>query len=137
MPELDTCHFQVASALSKAEWVVDPTPLHITDAFGNDLHIDLTASRPANGRQAFEIGVEVKCFTLPKKTPELHRAIGQCVVYKGISEREGFALPIYMAVPESTYSKYFNNAIVTILKEHGIALLVVDLVKEEIVRWSE
>ena len=137
MPELDDCHYQVANALTKAGWTVDVTPLHITDTSGNDFFIDLTAIRPAAEVHPFEIAVEVKCFTLPKKSAELHRAIGQCIVYKGISEREGYSLPVYMAVPAATFTKYFNDPLVAVLVGHGIKLIEIDLDKEEVVRWIE
>jgi hypothetical protein len=81
VPEIDICQNQVVNALAKAGWTVDPTPLHITDSFGNDFFVDLTAVRPKGDNGSLEIAVEVKCFALPKKTPELHRALGQCIVY--------------------------------------------------------
>ena len=137
MPELDTCHYQVVNALAKAGWAVDPNPLHITDLFGNDFFVDMTAVRPEGAVGAFEITVEVKCFTLPKKTPELHRAIGQCIVYQGVLAREGFTLPVYMAVPTQTFKKYFNDSLLAVLNSHSIRLIEVDIEKEDIVRWIE
>ena len=135
MPELDACHYQVVNALAKAGWTVDPSALHITDLFGNDFFIDLTAVRPKGEIGSLEIAVEVKCFSLPKKTPELHRAIGQCLVYQAILEREGYTVPVFMTVPTSTFRKYFNDPLLAALKGHGIRLIEVDIEKEEVVRW--
>ena len=137
MPELDACHYQVVNALVKAGWTVDPTALHITDLFGNDFFIDMTAVRPKGEIGSLEIAVEVKCFSLPKKTPELHRAIGQCIVYHGVLAREGYTIPVYMAVPTSTFKKYFNDSLLAVLKSHGIRLIEVDIEKEEVVRWID
>lgn len=135
MPELDACHYQVVNALAKIGWLVDPTPLHITDSFGNDFFVDLTAVRPADESGSLEIAVEVKCFALPKKTPELHRAIGQCIVYQGILTREGYTLPVYLAVPMDTFQKYFNDALLAVLNSHGIRLIEIDIEKEAVVQW--
>ena len=136
MPDLDSCHYQVAHAVTKAGWTVDARPLHITDTFGNDFFIDLTAVQSVN-EGLLEIAIEVKCFTIPKKTAELRRAIGQCIVYKGVSEREGYTMPVYMAVPTFTFVKYFNVPLLAVLQDHKIKLVEIDLVKEEIVRWIE
>lgn len=137
MPDYDTCHHQVVNALQKAGWTVDSNQLHITDTIGNDFYIDLTAIRPAGEPGALEIAVEVKCFGLPKKTAELHRAIGQCILYAGIAAREGYTLPVYMAVPSATYKVYFNDALLAVLLSHGLKFVKIDLDKEELVEWIE
>src|SRR5258708_1984321 len=135
MPKLDDCHYQIARALQTDGWQIMQNGLYVDDEFTNALYIDIQAMRPGNGTLARSIFVEAKCFPSPRKTPDLHRATGQYLVYRVILDDEGFSDPLYMAVPADTFEEYFNERLLKAAKKHSIKLVVVDIEQESVVQW--
>ena len=135
MPKYDVCHFQVEHALQKDGWQIIQQGWHIDDDYTNVLYIDLVATRQNDGLPPQTIYVEVKCFSAPRSTPDLHRALGQFITYRAILDQEGFSEPLLMAVPEASFADYFNSAILAVVKAHEVKLLVIDLEHEKVVQW--
>jgi len=137
MPKLDTCHFQVARSLQKDGWQIVQNGVYVDDEYTNAVYVDIQAVQGSNGTLSRNIFVEAKCFSLPRKTPDLHRAIGQYVVYRVILDEEGFPEPLYLAVPNESFAEYFNARLLQVSKRYGIKLVVIDLEQERVIQWIE
>lgn len=137
MPRFDDCHHQVVRALQKEGWIVrrQHTELSIEE---RTVYIDILASKSANGRSESVLLAEVKCFPESESsTTQLYIAIGQYIVYRAMLEALNFEMPLYLAVPEMIYTTLFDPIIMKIMRDYAIKMMIVDLVKEKIVKWSE
>ena len=102
------------------------------------IHIDIEASRPANGRRQQMLLVEVKCFPDPENTTrELYTALGQYLIYRTILHDRGIAAALYLAVPAAVFETIFDTIVRRVTTAYAIKLLVVDLDAEVITQWIE
>jgi hypothetical protein len=132
MPSLDTCEPEVIRALAKDGWTIIYHPLSVKTAETN-LYIDLMLAA-SDGRR---IIVEIKCF-LESRTEltEVYRAFGQYLIYRAALELDEKTVPLYLAVPLSSYLTVFQCAIVQkAMRDANIRLVVIDLTTEEVVTW--
>lgn len=136
MAEIDVCEPQIIHALEKDGWTIRNKPFMIrTDR--RSMLADLRVQRTLNGRSEQIIIVEVKCFTNPKvDLPELYTAIGQYEIYRAALRKEQSAPPLYLALPDTAYNRLMNDsAFRNALEGANIKMLIVDIEKEEVVRW--
>ena len=135
MPAIDECQPQIIRALQKDGWAVEPKPFRVKSRH-RTIHIDIEASRQANGSQQHIMLVEVKCFPDNRSaTPEIYTAIGQYLVYRSMLTTFNLDIPLYLAVPKLLYLATFDRVIQLTLKESKINMLVVDLDNEVIDQW--
>ena len=101
------------------------------------LQADLAAERViAAVRAGRKIIVEIKSFIGHSRTQDFKLALGQYSLYLGLLELTEPDRKLYLAIGDRTYSKYFRHkAVQAIAERFQLALLVVNLEKEEIVQW--
>lgn len=132
---LDQCHEQVVRALQKAGWDVDPG-MYFLRVEGVTVFADIRA-RQINGKPHQIVVVEVKCFPDNRSDmDELYRAIGQYVIYRNVLKATNKPGVPYLAIPLEAYSRLFTKKVVSMtIDELQIKLILVDIEREEIVRW--
>lgn len=98
-----------------------------------DLAAERTLAAEKAGRR---IAVEIKTFQGSSPVRDFEEALGQYTFYRELLSLAGSDYLLYLAVSEETYHRVFERkALREITERSKIALLVVDLGKEEIVRW--
>lgn len=138
MARLDTIHNAVRNALVKDGWTITDDP-YIIEYEEMTLQADLAAERTfAAERAGNKIVVEVKSFLGQSQTQDFKLALGQYNLYQGLLELTAPERKLYLAVGDSVYGKYFRQKAVQVIAERfQLALLVIDLEKEEIIEWTK
>ncbi|MGH9833962.1 MAG: XisH family protein [Blastocatellia bacterium] len=136
MARLDKIHNAVKNALVKDGWKITHDP-YIIEYEEITLQADLAAERTfAAERAGRKIVVEVKSFIGHSRTQDFKLALGQYNLYLGLLELTAPERKLYLAIDHHTYAKYFRQkAIEAIAERFQLALLVVNVKKEEIVSW--
>lgn len=93
--------------------------------------------RKSNGHNEQAIILEVKCFSNPKNDlSEFYTAVGQYQFYRAAISANQSMTPVYLAIPDQPYARLMkDNAVHLAFKQGTIKLVVVDLLKEEVVKW--
>ncbi len=88
--------------------------------------------------QSLLIVVEVKCFAMLRGIYyDFYQAIGQYLVYRNALEWQKQNTPVYLAIPSFAYD--LCNAIPALkrtLVDARVKVIVVDLEREEVIRWQ-
>lgn len=136
MARLDKIHDAVKNALIKDGWKITDDP-YIIRYEEMTLQADLAAERTlAAERAGNKIVVEVKSFIGQSRTQDFKLALGQFNLYLGLLELTEPDRKLYLAIGDQTYSKYFRQkAVQAIANRFQLALLIVNLEREEIVQW--
>ncbi len=138
MSRRDTHHQAVVQALQKNQWIVTDDPLTLEFA-GKLIGIDLAAEKllaaELDGRR---IAVEIKSFQGASDVAEFHTAVGQFLNYRHALGKNMPERALYLAVPQDTFSGFFQEPDVQeIVETHRIKLLIYDPYRVEIVQWIE
>ena len=136
MPGRDAIHDAVKNALMKDGWTITADP-YVIDYEDLSLFVDLAAEQTLaaekNGRK---IALEIKSFLGRSEVREFETALGQYQLYRGLLEVTDPARTLFLAVSETTYQDFFQRAAIQlILKRFQVALVLVNVENEEIVRW--
>ena len=136
MPARDKIHDAVKNALVKAGWVITADP-YIIKYDDVKLEADLAADRPLEAeRDGSKIVVEIKSFLGDSPMRDLELAIGQFEVYRGLLEVTAPDRQLYLAVSDVIYARVFERkAVQLIIKRFQVAMVVVDIMQEEVVKW--
>jgi len=136
MAKLDTIHDTVKNALIKDGWTITDDP-YVIQYEEMKLYADLAAERViAAEREGRKIVVEIKSFISPSRTQDFKLALGQYNLSLGLLEVTAPDRKLYLAVSDHTYSNYFRQKAVQMIAErYQLALLVVNLEREEVVTW--
>ncbi|MCP2730950.1 XisH family protein [Limnofasciculus baicalensis] len=136
MPAKDTYHDVVKNALIKDGWTItaDPYPIKYEEI---KLVADLAGEKTISAsREGEKIVIEIKSFTSRSPMREFETALGQYLIYQTFLSITHPDRKVYLAVGNNIYGRFFQQiAIELILQKYQILLLVVDLKKEEIVKW--
>ncbi|MDB9529023.1 XisH family protein [Oscillatoria sp. CS-180] len=136
MPAKDLYHDAVKAALTKDGWLIvaDPYRIQYKDI---DLYADLAAERPiAAERGGQKIVVEVKSFVGRSPMTDFHNAIGQYAVYRSLIQATEPDYQLYLAIDDITYENFFKReGIAFIINDSQIALFVIAVEQQEIVKW--
>ena len=136
MPAKDLYHNAVKSALIKEDWVIvaDPYRIQYKDV---DLYADLAAERPiAAEREGQKIVVEIKSFVGRSLMSDFHNAVGQYTVYRSLIQATEPEYQLYLAIDDITYENFFQReGIAFVTRTSQIALLVVNIDRQEILQW--
>jgi hypothetical protein len=133
MPVRDACEPAVIRALAKEGWVVVAYDFGIVYDPNTDRYV--YADLQLQQLDQAIIVAEVKCFT-QNYLDELYRAVGQYAFYRNAMVYNEINLPIYLTVPQDVYEAFFSNPIVdATVKDVDVKVIVVNLEREEIVRW--
>jgi hypothetical protein len=136
----DSFYPQVKTALMKEGWIITHDPLKL-EIGGVKLEVDFGAERILEAILAAErdhekIAVEVKSFISPSPMNELHTALGQFIAYRlALSELEP-ERKLYLAIPISTYSDFFQRPFPKrLMQENDVALMAYNPIGKEILQW--
>ena len=138
----DTFYSQVKVALIKEGWTITHDPLRL-ETGGVKWEIDLGAERGLEGVLAAErdrekIAVEVKSFISQSPTNEMHTALGQFITYRMALEELQPDRKLYLAIPVSVYSDFFQLPFSQrLVKANRLALMVYDPIHQEVVKWLQ
>jgi hypothetical protein len=136
MPALDAIHEPVKNALIKDAWSItdDPFTIVFEDL---TLFADLGAERPFSAVQGErKLVVEAKGFRGPSPIHDFKLALGQYLLYRALLEVESPERELYLAVTSETHATFFQQTpIQMVVQRYQVALLVVDVQKEEILQW--
>ncbi|MBP0014630.1 MAG: XisH family protein [Roseofilum sp. SBFL] len=136
MPAKDIYHDAVKNALIKDGWLItdDPYFIKYEDA---ELYADLAAEKPiAAEREGKKIVVEVKSFVGKSLMYDFHGALGQYIVYRNLIQRTEPEYTLYLAIDCLVYEDFFQRkSVQAVIKDNRVLLMVVDTVKEELVKW--
>ncbi len=136
MSARDTYHEIIKNALIKEGWTIirDPYTIKYEEIqLFADLLVDRTLEIERNGEQ---IIVEIKSFIGRSPMGEFETALGQYIIYRTLLKTVLPQSKIYLGISQSIYQSFFlQKAISKILKETNLLLIVVNLNKEEIVKW--
>ncbi|MCP4712783.1 MAG: XisH protein [Planctomycetes bacterium] len=132
----DIIHDAVKNALIKDGWTITADPYRIRYK-GLTLFADLSAERPiAAKRDGHKIVVEIKSFIGRSFIVEFQRAIGQYEIYRGFLKLTVPEYQLYLAVSEFSYNRSFDDeAIQAVIEFTNVSLFVVNIEREEIVKW--
>jgi XisH protein len=135
----DLIHEAVKSALKKDGWIVTDDPLYLVFEEDDYISIDLGAENKIMAeKDAVKIAVEIKTFNQPSLMYEFHKAIGQYFNYQtALEEAQEFDRILYVAVPDTIYSRLLAHRIIRRSIERMKMLFIVeDIKKETIVSWT-
>lgn len=136
MPAKDVYHDAVKNALIEDGWIItaDPYPIKYEEV---KLFADLAGEKTiAASREGQQIVIEIKSFLSRSPMRDLETALGQYLIYKVILSLEYSEKQLYLAISEIIYEYLFPKvAIKFILEQYQVSLLVVDMNKQEIVKW--
>jgi hypothetical protein len=134
----DLIHDLVKNALIKDGWTITDDP-YVIEYKEITLYADLGAERPiAAERDSEKIVVEVKSFIGRSVMQDLKVAVGQYVVYLSLLEVVEPNRHLYLAISEQIYYDLFQlEAVQIIIQRHHIALVVVNVKREEVVLWTK
>lgn len=138
MARLDTIHDAVKNALIKDGWMITDDPYIIVyEEF--ILFADLAAEKAlAAEKEGRKIVVEIKSFLHPSPVQDLKTALGQYQLYLSFLEVIAPERQLYIAVSEKAYTEFFKKkAVRFVIERQQMPLLVVDVNKEEVVRWID
>jgi hypothetical protein len=137
MPAKDTYHDAVKNALIKDGWTItfDPYPIKYEEV---KLVADLAGEKTISAtREGQKIVLEIKSFLSRSPMREFETALGQYLIYQTFLSITHPDHKIYLVVGKNIYEKFFTQvAIELILQKYQVLLLVVDLTKEEVIKWT-
>ncbi|WP_016949742.1 XisH family protein [Anabaena sp. PCC 7108] len=137
MPAKNIYHDAVKNALIKDGWTItfDPYPIKYEEV---KLLADLAGEKTISAtREGQKIVIEIKSFLSRSPMREFETALGQYLIYQTFLSLTHPEYKVYLAISEKIYEKFFKQvAIELILQKYQISLLVVDINKEEIIKWT-
>ena len=138
MSARDIIHNSVKNALIKDGWIIthDPFTIQYKEL---KLSADLGAERPiAAQREGKKIVVEIKSFVGRSAVQDFKLALGQYNLYLGLLEVTAPDRQLYLAISDIVYLDLFEGeAIQLVLNRFNVLLLVVNVVRQEVVRWID
>jgi hypothetical protein len=130
-------HDAVVAALKADGWTITDDPFTIS--YGRrQLFVDLAAERAVlaavkNGEQ---IAIEIQSFLNASDIDNLHRTVGQYIIYRVLLDQLDPNRLLYIAVPNAVYigilSEPIGQLVITKLK---MKLMVFDQSSERIIQW--
>lgn len=137
MAAKDLYHNIVVGALRKDGWIITDDPFTIT--FGSrDVFVDIGAEQTTIGafKEGKQLAIEIKSFINQSAITDLHRAIGQFVMYEVLLDELKITREVYVAVPKSSYNGIFMEEIGQLMiRRQKIKLLIFDVETASIVQW--
>lgn len=82
--------------------------------------------------------IEVKCLAeSDAPTTALYNAFGQYMLYRAVLAELGNLTPLYLAVPFDTFTSQSDASVMRLIHDNQVKMIIIELDKEEIVRWIE
>ncbi len=138
MATADIIHDAVKNALIKDGWAITHDP-YVIKYEEVTLFADLGAERAIAAELAdVKIIVEIKSFVGRSPIQDIKIALGQYDLYQGFLEVLAPERKLYLAINKKVYDTLFEQkAIQLIVQRYKLPLLIVDIEKEEIVKWTK
>jgi hypothetical protein len=137
MPRKDQIHEAVKNALIKDGWTIVADPYTIQYR-RSQLYADLCAERQEPEGAKRVIVVEVKSFRGASALHDFHAALGQYIAYRDLLAEIGQPCQVYLALTQEAHRVVFGlDAPQAVARRENLLLLVVDAMKQEIVKWIE
>lgn len=136
MPRRDTHHESVKIGLEKVGWRILKEELRLS--IGKiDLYVDLEAEAIYVAERAGEkIAVEIKSFSGQSLVQNMHEALGKYRLYKYAIELKRPELTLYLAVPLSVFTSFFQEELIQVtVRQDRINLIVYNAVNQTIESW--
>ncbi len=137
MPAHDLIHNAVKNALIKDGWTITADPF--TLKFDAEIvYANLAAEKTIAAERAGEkIAVEIKSFLGPSQMRDFESAIGQYTIYRDFLKVLEPNRKPFIAISDTTYDDFFSRTgIQYVVRQNGIALIIVDIEREELVKWT-
>jgi hypothetical protein len=68
---------------------------------------------------------------------DFHSALGQYIVYRRLIQLTAPDYKLYLAIDDITYENFFQRkSVQAVIEDNNLMLMVVDIEKEIIVRWT-
>jgi hypothetical protein len=136
MPASDAIHEPVRKALIKDGWTITDDPFTI-EFEELTLFADLGAEYPLGAERAGQkLVVEAKSFRNPSPMNDFKVALGQYLIYRAFLEMIAPEHKLYLAVSDETFEDFLSGkALQFLVQRYQLALLVINVQSEEIVRW--
>lgn len=134
----DIIHEPVKKAIEKNGWTV--TNDQYTVQFAEfTMYADLAAERViAAQRGKDKIAVEIKSFVKRSPVQDVRDALGQYVMYRAYLAEIEPERKLYMATSVRAYRDVFGlKAVQFLVQQFTIAIIVVDIEREEVVAWND
>ena len=136
MPRKDRIHEAVKNALVKDGWTITDDPYRIeyeeADVYA-DLRIEKGSAGPAQRRV---LVIEIKEFAVVSPMNRLEEALGQYQVYRSYLRQTAPDEQLYLAVDKASHDALFSRkSFQRIVADYHLALVVVDILQEEVVEW--
>lgn len=130
----DLIHDAIKHALQRNGWKIVADPFRIV--YAEFVLLADLAANPPDQVERRKLIVEVKSFAGRSFVKELQQALGQYVMYRDFIELNHLDYDLYLAISEIGYNDLFSQqAARVIIQRHQVSLLVVNIEREEIVRW--
>ena len=132
----DLFHENVKEALIKEGWIITNDPLSFK--IGNmQVQIDLGAERLiAAERGTDKIAIEIKTFGSLSFITSLYEAVGKYIIYRNVLALRDPERLLYLAVPESIYSRFFEEQVIQkTMQEEKFKLVIYNQATQIITQW--
>ncbi|QHV93648.1 element excision factor XisH family protein [Spirosoma endbachense] len=138
MPAKDAYHDIVRTALEKESWQITHDPLRLVLGRRKG-YVDLAAEKLlAAQRGTQKIAVEIKSFLGASTLDEFEDALGQFLIYKVALETDEPDRKLYLAIPASVYTDFFDDSFfIGILERYAVLLLIFDEEQQTIIQWID
>lgn len=137
MPAKDTYHEGFKNALIKDSWeiVYDPYTIRYE---GLKLFTDLAGKKLFSAQKDdTNIIVEIKSFLNNSPVHEFQCALGQYILYRTLLAEIHPDYQLYLAIEQEIYEIFFQQkGIKLVIEQYQILLIVINITKEEIVKWK-
>lgn len=137
MPAKDLYHNTIRNALIRDGWTItaDPYVIKYEDA---ELYADLAAEKPiAAERSGQKIVVEIKSFSGKSTMYDFHAALGQYIVYRNFIQLTEPEYALFLAIDDIIYEDFFKRkSVQSVVSANQLLLMIVNIEREEILRWT-
>ncbi len=136
MPAKDTYHEGFKNALIKDGWEIVRDPYTIRYE-GLKLFADLAGKKLFSAQKDdTNIIVEIKSFLNISPVHEFQCALGQYILYRTLLAEIHPNYQLYLAIEQEIYETFFQQkGIKLVIEQYQIFLIIIDITKEEIVKW--
>lgn len=132
----DVFHENVKKALIKEGWTITNDPLSFK--IGNmQVQIDLGAKRLIAAERGIDkIAIEIKTFGSLSFITSFYEAVGKYIVYRNVLAMREPDRTLYLAVPESIYTRFFAEEVIQkTMREERFKLVIYNQTNQIITEW--
>ncbi|MBI1927816.1 XisH family protein [Candidatus Poribacteria bacterium] len=134
----DIIHIPVKNALENHGWTITDDPYTVQYAEFT-MYADLAAERMIAAQRGTEkIAVEIKSFIGRSAVQDVKEALGPYVMYQTYLAEIEPDRKLYLAISTKAYHDIFSlEAVQLLVQRFTIAIIVVNIEREEIVTWID